>query len=353
MELEYQLLGLEREDDVPGHLIPDLYFRFIRTGDATRIHHVFHHNRHDILSLAALSVCAADLLDEDYVPDDPVDDVSLGRLFERSGEPERSMLHYARAVEAGVTGPARRRALKALADQHKRRGDLDAACELWRELEEDDSAESIGALHELAMVAEHRDRHYAEGVELCERALTRLEDNYDLPLTFRAKWREAFTHRRRRLERRLRRHRRAEPMATVTVELREGTVATIRARQFTWRADEPPAARGTDTGPTPYEMLLGSLAGCIAITLRLYADHKGMGLTGVDVALEFDRVHADDCEDCDERADGYIERIQSHVTLHGSFDDAQRIRLTQVAQRCPVHKTLANGVHVTDTVEFS
>ena len=68
--------------------------------------------------------------------------------------------------------------------------------------------------------------------------------------------------------------------------------------------------------------------------------------------LEFDRVHADDCLDCDERADGWIDRIQSHVTIHGSFDEAQRARLTQVAERCPVHKTLANGVQIFDTVAF-
>ncbi len=141
-------------------------------------------------------------------------------------------------------------------------------------------------------------------------------------------------------------------MSHVTAKLREGTVATIRARQFTWSADEPLAAGGTDIGPTPYEILLGSLAACITITLRLYANHKGIELTGVDVRLEFDRVHADDCSDCDERADGFIERIQSHVTLRGSFDDAQRKRLAQVAQRCPVHKTLANGVHISDAVSF-
>lgn len=142
-------------------------------------------------------------------------------------------------------------------------------------------------------------------------------------------------------------------MATVTAELRDGTQATIQARQFSWRADEPRGARGTDTGPTPYEMLLGSLAACIAITLRLYTNHKGIELAGVDVELEFDRVHADDCEDCDERANGFIERIRSKVTMHGTFDDAQRKRLTQVAARCPVHKTLANGVHISDSVDFA
>jgi putative redox protein len=141
-------------------------------------------------------------------------------------------------------------------------------------------------------------------------------------------------------------------MATITAQLREGTQTTIQARQFTWKSDEPLAAGGGDTGPDPYELLLGSLASCIAVTLRLYADHKGIDLTGVDVALEFDRVHADDCAQCDEDMSGRIERIQSAVTIHGSFDDAQRKRLEQVAGRCPVHKTLGKGLEIFDSVSF-
>jgi putative redox protein len=64
-------------------------------------------------------------------------------------------------------------------------------------------------------------------------------------------------------------------------------------------------------------------------------------------------VHADDCSDCNERTDGWVDRIQSHVTIHGTFSDAQRVRLEQVAKRCPVHKTLANGVQIADAVVFS
>ncbi len=141
-------------------------------------------------------------------------------------------------------------------------------------------------------------------------------------------------------------------MAFVTAVLREGTEVEIRARTFSWRGDEPLGAGGTDVGPTPYEILLGALAACIAITLRLYANHKEISLAQVAVKLEFDRVHADDCVGCDERADGWIDRIQTHVTIRGSFDEPQRARLTQVAQRCPVHKTLANGVQIFDTVTF-
>lgn len=141
-------------------------------------------------------------------------------------------------------------------------------------------------------------------------------------------------------------------MAFVTAVLREGTEVTLEARHFSWRADEPRGAGGTDLGPTPYEILLGSLAACTAITLRLYANHKGITLPEVAVRLNYDRVHADDCVDCDERADGWIDRITSQVTIRGTFDEAQRARLEQVARRCPVHKTLANGVHMVDSVTF-
>jgi len=142
-------------------------------------------------------------------------------------------------------------------------------------------------------------------------------------------------------------------VAVVSASLKSGTAVDIRSRRFLWRSDEPPPSGGADSGPTPYEFLLGSLAACIAMTLRLYATHKDIPLTGVDVTLEFDRVHADDCADCDQRADGWVERVTSQVTIHGELTAAQRARLTQVAERCPVHKTLANGVQIADTVSFA
>ncbi|MFQ5527950.1 MAG: OsmC family protein [Thermoanaerobaculia bacterium] len=141
-------------------------------------------------------------------------------------------------------------------------------------------------------------------------------------------------------------------MTTVTAQLRSGMQTTISARQFTWLSDEPPAGGGSDQGPTPYEILVGSLAACTAITLRWYANHTRIELEGVDVALEFDRVHADDCAECEQETGGLIERIRSRVTIRGSFDEAQRARLTQIAGRCPVHKTLTHGVQIFDSVSF-
>ncbi len=141
-------------------------------------------------------------------------------------------------------------------------------------------------------------------------------------------------------------------MATVTALLNSGTRTTINARQFSWLADEPQVAGGTDEGPTPYEILLGALAACITTTLRLYSDYKGIPLKGVDVSLEFDRVHAEDCLECDNPNGGMIDRIKTKITLRGTFTDAQRTRLAQVAERCPVHKTLVRGIRIFDSVSF-
>ncbi len=202
-ELEQWLLGIEREQDVPGHLIPDIYFRFVRTGDAAQLPYVFEHNAQDILSLAALTVSASDMLDEENLPENPIDDFSLGRLFARTENEERSILHYERAVESGLTGTARRRSLRGLAELHKRRGEIERARELWEVLSREDGGESVLALHELAMHFEHRDRDYGSALAHCETALKRLDSGFELPLGFRERWREAFDHRRRRLSRRL------------------------------------------------------------------------------------------------------------------------------------------------------
>ena len=141
-------------------------------------------------------------------------------------------------------------------------------------------------------------------------------------------------------------------MATVKASLKHGTAVDIRAGRFLWRSDEPKPAGGADSGPTPYEFLLGSLAACTAMTLRLYAARREIPLAGVEVSLEFDRTHADDCVDCDDRADGLLERVRSKVTIHGELTTAQRARLTQVARRCPVRKTLAHGLRIDDAVTF-
>ena len=141
-------------------------------------------------------------------------------------------------------------------------------------------------------------------------------------------------------------------MATITATLEEGTRVRLSNGRHEWAADEPEKDGGTDEGPNPYELLIGSLAACTCITLALYCRHKGIELEGVEASYEHDRVHADDCEECDEERTGYLDRIRSRVTLQGDFDDAQRARLAQIVSRCPVHKTLEQPIVLADEVSF-
>jgi putative redox protein len=141
-------------------------------------------------------------------------------------------------------------------------------------------------------------------------------------------------------------------MAKITAELTTGTQVTISNGRHTWRADEPPDAGGNDTGPTPYDLLVGSLAACTLVTLALYCRHKQIPLKAVTATYEHGRIHAKDCEDCEDPKTGYIDRITSQVRIAGDFDQAQRTRLAQIVERCPVHKTLANGVSMVDQAEF-
>lgn len=139
-------------------------------------------------------------------------------------------------------------------------------------------------------------------------------------------------------------------MATITAELTENYRVNITNGDHIWRADEPHDFGGDNTGPNPYDLLLGSLAACTTITVAFYAKKKGITLSSVSAEYSFDRVHADDCEQCDEEHAGMVDRITSQIFIDGDFDQATRERLQEVAVRCPVHKTLAAGVVFDETV---
>ncbi len=113
-------------------------------------------------------------------------------------------------------------------------------------------------------------------------------------------------------------------------------------------ADEP-APVGHDTGPTPYDLLLAGLGACTSMTLRMYASRKKWPLDSVTVTLRHSRIHAKDCEDC-ETASGQLDRIDRVVRLTGALDAEQRRRLLDIADRCPVHRTLHSEVDVRTTL---
>lgn len=110
-------------------------------------------------------------------------------------------------------------------------------------------------------------------------------------------------------------------------------------------ADEPRSVGGTDAGPTPYDLLAAALATCTTMTLRMYANHKKLPLESATVRIEHGKVHAKDCEDC-ESSDGKIDEFRRTIALEGDLTDAQRQRMLEIADRCPVHRTLHSEVKV-------
>lgn len=119
----------------------------------------------------------------------------------------------------------------------------------------------------------------------------------------------------------------------------------IRAGRHSLIADEPLPQGGLDSGPTPYDLVLAGLGACTSMTLRLYADHKGLPLERVSVALKHSRIHAADCEAC-ETKEGKVDRIDRVVSLTGQLDADQRKRLLEIADKCPVHRTLTSEIDI-------
>ena len=142
-------------------------------------------------------------------------------------------------------------------------------------------------------------------------------------------------------------------MTHISAELESGTVVQLSNGRHEWTADEPIDVGGTDVGPNPYELLLGSLAACTCVTISMYCRHKGITLHSISASYEFSNVHADDCKDCEEADKGFIEMITSNIDIRGDFDEAQRRRLAQIVERCPVHKTLGRGLAFEDNATFN
>jgi uncharacterized OsmC-like protein len=110
-------------------------------------------------------------------------------------------------------------------------------------------------------------------------------------------------------------------------------------------ADEPTSYGGTDTGPSPYDLLLAALGACTSMTIGLYARKRGWPVEKITVSVHHSKIHAKDCDDC-ETKEGRIDRIEVEIHLEGALTDEQRAKLMEIAGKCPIHQTLTSEINI-------
>ena len=138
----------------------------------------------------------------------------------------------------------------------------------------------------------------------------------------------------------------------IVVQTESGFKTEIQAGGHTLFADEPVEVGGTNTGPNPYDYLLSALGSCTSITLRMYANRKGWSLEKIVVRLNHEKIYARDCTACETKV-GKIDRIEREIELIGSLDEGQRQRLLEIADKCPVHRTLQTETVVSTRLKRS
>ncbi len=134
-----------------------------------------------------------------------------------------------------------------------------------------------------------------------------------------------------------------QPGTVIVRERDKKFTREIFTQQHRWISDEPLESGGADLGASPYELLLAALGSCTSMTLRMYANHKKLDLEDIEVELYHSRIHVEDCAACDKQ-NALIDKIDRSIRLTGSLSEAQRKRLLEIANLCPVHKTLDNKI---------
>lgn len=137
----------------------------------------------------------------------------------------------------------------------------------------------------------------------------------------------------------------AQPREVEVYGSAKGFAQEITVGRHRLVADEPTVAGGTDTGPGPYDLLLAALGSCTSMTVALYARRKHWPLEAVRTKLRHSKIHAADCADCDTKV-GMLDRIEVELELVGPLDEGQRARLLEIANKCPVHRTLTSEIAI-------
>jgi len=135
----------------------------------------------------------------------------------------------------------------------------------------------------------------------------------------------------------------------VVTKTEDGFRTEITAGRHRFVADEPEDVGGDDAGPTPYDLLLSALGTCTGMTLRMYADRKEWPLEEAVVRLSHEKIHAEDCEHCD-TTEGKVDHIEREIEIVGDLTPEQRERLLEIANKCPVHRTLHSEIDVASSL---
>lgn len=135
-------------------------------------------------------------------------------------------------------------------------------------------------------------------------------------------------------------------MSEVTVRgSAAGFEQEITAGSHHFKSDEPISSGGTDTGPGPYDLLLAALGSCTSMTVAMYARRKGWPLESVTVHLRHNKIHAEDCATCETRQ-GFLDHIERDIRFSGVLTAEQRVKLLEIANKCPVHRTLTSEIDI-------
>lgn len=132
----------------------------------------------------------------------------------------------------------------------------------------------------------------------------------------------------------------------IVTELNQKFLRGVYSDSHQLLSDEPKSAGGSNQGPSPYDLLLMSLGSCTSMTIRMYANFKKLPLDDITVRLTHERLNAEDCEECGDRR-GKVERIIRYISLKGDLTEAQRARMVEIADRCPVHRTIKHDPVIT------